>query len=196
MALKIFAVLAPMKKVRPGTNNWTKAPTRMLIIPIVRHEIIRKGKNEYRLVIKIMQVKNDYSIVLESSTTKRYEFYSMAKLVIIPTSKMTFLCWLWQQDCRMESFNCLRNNHTQISGFWIWVWLCLLYDIAVYNACKNLLYTGITRAKKEIAIIRSEKAMAIAIKAILLHREIQCWHIELSKIWKSKGKQLWLMTLN
>lgn len=129
---------------------------------------IRRGKNEYRVGDKIMQVKNDYSIVWESSTTKGMGLFNGEIGYITDIKDDILIADFDGRTVRMESFEsivlayAITIHKSQGSEF-----ECVIMPIMTSQyimLAKNLLYTGITRAKKEIAIVGQKKAMAIAIK--------------------------------
>lgn len=162
------AVLAPMRKGAAGTNELNKALQNAYNPYRKGTKIIRKGKNEYRVGDKIMQVKNDYSIVWESSTTKGMGLFNGEIGYITDIKDDILIADFDGRTVRMESFEsivlayAITIHKSQGSEF-----ECVIMPIMTSQyimLAKNLLYTGITRAKKEIAIVGQKKAMAIAIK--------------------------------
>ena len=163
-------VLAPMKKGAVGTNELNKAlqnaynPYRKGI------KVFRKGKTEFRVGDKIMQIKNDYSIIWESvkGNEKGMGLFN-GEIGYVTDIKDDIL--IADFDGRIVSIESLENivlayaitiHKSQGSEF-----DCVLMPLLTSQyimLAKNLLYTGITRAKKEISIIGQKKALAIAIK--------------------------------
>lgn len=163
-------IIAPMKKGAAGTNELNKAlqnaynPYRKGI------KVIRKGKTEFRVGDKIMQIKNDYSIIWESvkGNEKGMGLFN-GEIGYVTDIKDDIL--IADFDGRIVSIESLENivlayaitiHKSQGSEF-----DCVLMPLLTSQyimLAKNLLYTGITRAKKEISIIGQKKALTIAIK--------------------------------
>lgn len=117
-----------------------------------------------------MQIKNDYSIIWESvkGNEKGMGLFN-GEIGYVTDIKDDIL--IADFDGRIVSFESLENivlayaitiHKSQGSEF-----DCVLMPLLTSQyimLAKNLLYTGITRAKKEISIIGQKKALAIAIK--------------------------------
>lgn len=163
-------VIAPMKKGAAGTNELNKALQNAYNPYRKGTKVFRKGKTEFRVGDKIMQIKNDYSIIWESvkGNEKGMGLFN-GEIGYVTDIKDDIL--IADFDGRIVSFESLENivlayaitiHKSQGSEF-----DCVLMPLLTSQyimLAKNLLYTGITRAKKEISIIGQKKALAIAIK--------------------------------
>lgn len=163
-------VIAPMKKGAAGTNELNKAIQNAYNPYRKGTKVFRKGKTEFRVGDKIMQIKNDYSIIWESvkGNEKGMGLFN-GEIGYVTDIKDDIL--IADFDGRIVSFESLENivlayaitiHKSQGSEF-----DCVLMPLLTSQyimLAKNLLYTGITRAKKEISIIGQKKALAIAIK--------------------------------
>lgn len=163
-------VIAPMKKGAAGTNELNKALQNAYNPYRKGTKVFRKGKTEFRVGDKIMQIKNDYFIIWESvkGNEKGMGLFN-GEIGYVTDIKDDIL--IADFDGRIVSFESLENivlayaitiHKSQGSEF-----DCVLMPLLTSQyimLAKNLLYTGITRAKKEISIIGQKKALAIAIK--------------------------------
>lgn len=162
-------VLAPMRKGAAGTNELNIALQQAYNPYRKGNKTLKKGKTEYRVGDKIMQTKNDYSIVWESLNGNKGEGLFNGEIGYVTDIQDDVL--VADFDGRTFRLDNLENivlayaitiHKSQGSEF-----PCVIMPILNSQYImlkKNLLYTGITRAKDEISIVGQKSAVSIAIR--------------------------------
>jgi exodeoxyribonuclease V alpha subunit len=155
-------VLCPMSRGVVGTRNFNQVLQQLINPPSLDKPEITRGGNTLRVGDRVIQLKNDYD--------KEVFNGDLGVVAAIDTTEQEVVI---QFDGRDVTYDYADLNEVNLAyaisihksqGSEYPVVILPLYLQHYIMLSRNLVYTGLTRAKKLAIVIGSQKAIAIAVK--------------------------------
>ncbi len=161
-------VLSPMRKGACGVENLNLAIREKLNPPKPDRPELKYGFNSFRRGDKVMQTSNNYEKLVWNGDLGIVTYVDVEEaemLVAFPDSDGERTIKYAQQELdQLDLAFCISVHKSQGSEYPAVVMPITTSHYMMLR--RNLLYTGITRAKSYVAIVGTKKALFIAIKNV------------------------------
>ena len=161
-------VLSPTKQGAAGTKELNKALQYALNPPSPGKKEIRFFENIFRIGDKVMQIKNDYDVVWKRGSDSGTGIFNGDIGIITDVDTANSLLYI-DFDGRRSVYTTEMMNKLDLS-YAVTIhksqgseYKAVVMPLSTYSSnllYRNLLYTGVTRAKEIIVIIGSREAVA------------------------------------
>lgn len=162
--LEDIQVLTPMRRTDVGLDALNKMLQEMLNPPSPTKPEVRYGDQVYRLGDKCMVQKNNYDKeVFNGDLGIIVDVNPSTRTVTIRMSDDGRLVQFVSDELNQIALSYACTVHKSQGS----EWQCVIIVASTSHAImlqRNLLYTAITRARKQVILVGSKKALAIAVK--------------------------------
>jgi exodeoxyribonuclease V alpha subunit len=150
-------VLSPMRRGIAGIENLNIELQKMLN---ERGKRVRNASNSLRVGDKVMQIRNNYDLEVFNGDVGRIKYQGEDGKIVVAYSEREVTYETADFD---QLVLCYAASIHKSQGSEYPVVIIPLYTQHYVMLARNLIYTGITRAKKLVALVGSPKALQIAV---------------------------------
>lgn len=180
-------VLTPMKKTELGTIELNRIMQELLNPPASHKAEVRKGKYVFRVGDKVMQTKNNYEKVVFNGEIGRIVSIDAEEEIVAVDFSGDKVEYAFEELNEIEHAYAITIHKSQGGEYPVVLMpMTTSHYIMLY---RNLLYTGVTRARELCGIIGQPKAMGIAIRNVKpVERNTQLAEVLLEE-WGAKQRE-------